>query len=207
MARRALRARQRESGAGPAPRVVPPASIRARAAAFVMDTVVTIALVGFIIGAVPWPLSGLLSIAAVTLMFAVAWTGPVGQSSGQRFLRLQVIATDGESLSFGRALLRLFALVGGTLLFFIGPASALADERRQAWHDKVARSYVIGLESFGESIRELDRAMVDRSDYRPRPLVVTPRKPLPLVVVFLVAAVPSAIVGLVIAFARLLSGA
>jgi hypothetical protein len=56
--------------------------------------------------------------------------------------------------------LRLFALFGGTLLFFLGPASALGDERRQAWHDKVARSYVIGLETFGESMRELDRAMV-----------------------------------------------
>jgi uncharacterized RDD family membrane protein YckC len=78
---------------------VPPAGIPARAAAFVMEIFVTIALVGFIIGAVPWPLSGLFSIAGVTLMFAIAWTGPVGQSSGQRFLRFQVIGTDGESLS------------------------------------------------------------------------------------------------------------
>jgi uncharacterized RDD family membrane protein YckC len=205
MARRAFRARQRKSGAGQGPRVVPPASIRARAAAFVSDIFVSSVLVGSIIGAVPWPLSGLFSVAGVTLMFVMLWTGPVGQSYGQRFLRLQVIGTDGDSLGFGRALLRFVALVGGTLLFFVGPASALADERRQAWHDKVARSYVVGLESFDESIRDLDRAMVDRSEWRPRPIVVTPQKALPLIVVLLVAAVPSSIVIGVVMLVRILA--
>jgi uncharacterized RDD family membrane protein YckC len=192
------------------PRVVPPAGFVRRVVAFAIDIVFVGALVGFLIGAIPWPLSGFVAAFAIVFVFVLGWTQPLGRSFGGGSMGLQVIGEDGESLGAGRALLRLLVLLAGTLCFFLGPASALLDPRRQAWHDKIAHSYVIRMKPLGETLRDLEEAIINKGTplaSRTRPLVVTPVKPLPLIVVLLVAAVPCAILYLVVAFARLLQNA
>jgi uncharacterized RDD family membrane protein YckC len=189
------------------PRVVPPAGFFRRIVAFGIDIVLMGALVGFLVGAIPWPLSGFVAAFAIVFVFVLGWTQPLGQSFGGGSMGLQVIGEDGESLGAKRALLRLAALIAGTLFFFLGPASALLDPRRQGWHDKIAHSYVIRMKPLGETLRDLEDAMINKGTPRAsqtRPLVVTPKKPLPLIVVFLAAAIPCAILYLVVAFARLL---
>ena len=165
------------------------------------------ALVGFLIGAIPWPLSGFVAIFVVVFVFVLGWTQPLGRSFGGGSLGLQVIGENGRSLGAKHALLRLAALLAGTLFFFLGPASALLDPRRQAWHDKIAHSYVIRTKPLGETFQDLEDAVINKGTHhasQTRPLVVTPVKPLPLVVMLVTAAVPCAIVYLVVAFTRLL---
>jgi uncharacterized RDD family membrane protein YckC len=191
------------------PRVVPPAGFFRRVVGFAIDIVSMGALAGFLIGAIPWPLSGFVAIFGVVLIFVLGWTQPLGRSFGASSVGLQVIGEDGQSLGAKHALLRLAALLAGTLFFFLGPASALLDPRRQAWHDKIAHSYVIRMEPLGETLRDLEEAIINKGTplaSQTRPLVVTPVKPHPLIVMLLTAAVPCAIVYLVVAFARLLQG-
>jgi uncharacterized RDD family membrane protein YckC len=188
------------------PRVVPPAGFFRRVVAFAVDIVFVGALVGFLIGAIPWPVSGFVAAFAVAFVFVLGWTQPLGRSFGGGSMGLQVVGENGESLGARRALLRLLALLAGTLCFFLGPASALLDQRRQAWHDKIAHSYVIRIKTLGETFRDLEEAIINKGTPlagRTRPLVVTPVKPLPLIVVLFVAAVPCATLCLLVAFARL----
>jgi len=189
------------------PRVVPPAGFIRRVVGFSIDIVFMGALAGFLIGAIPWPLSGLVAAFVIVLVFVLGWTQPLGRSFGAGSVGLQVIGEDGRSLGAKHALLRLAALLAGTLFFFLGPASALLDPRRQAWHDKIAHSYVIRMKPLGETLRDLEDAIINKGTPRApqtRPLVVTPVKPLPLIVMLLTAAVPCAIVCVCVAFARLL---
>ena len=206
MTHRSKAARQARRSGDLQPRVVPPAGFFRRVVAFAIDIVFAGALVGFLIGAIPWPLSGFVAAFAIMFVFVLGWTQPLGRSFGGGSMRLQVIGEDGESLGAVRALSRLVALLAGTLCFFLGPASALLDPRRQAWHDKIAHSYVIRMKPLGETFRDLEETIINKGTplaSRTRPLVVTPVKPLPLIVVLLVAAAPCAIVYAVIAFARL----
>jgi uncharacterized RDD family membrane protein YckC len=201
------RTRQAHGQSRQRPRVVPPAGFIRRVAGFAIDIVFVGALAGFLIGAIPWPLSGLVTVSVIVLVFVLGWTQPLGRSFGGGSVGLQVIGEDGRSLGAKDALLRLAALFVGTLFFFLGPASALLDPRRQAWHDKIAHSYVVRTKPLGETLRDLEEAIINKGTPRAsqtRPLVVTPVKPLPPIVMFLTAAVPCAIVYLLIAFARLL---
>lgn len=67
-----------------------------------------------------------------------------GYTPGQGMLGLRVICTDGQPhLSLGRAVLRLIGFWIAALPLFLGFIWILFDNRRQGWHDKIARTYVI----------------------------------------------------------------
>jgi uncharacterized RDD family membrane protein YckC len=72
-----------------------------------------------------------------------------GQTLGKMFMRIRVIKTDGSALTTPDALLR----YGGYLINFIpflmgmGWFWALVDRRRQGWHDKLARTIVVMVDS------------------------------------------------------------
>ncbi|HXQ61710.1 MAG TPA: RDD family protein [Acidimicrobiales bacterium] len=72
-----------------------------------------------------------------------------GQTVGKMAVGIAVRDIDtGGAVGAGRALLRrfvFFALYFGLILFVLNALSPLWDRRRQAWHDKVARSCVVGL--------------------------------------------------------------
>jgi uncharacterized RDD family membrane protein YckC len=85
------------------------------------------------------------SLNAVTVVFAYAfifWL-MTGQTPGMMLLGLRVISVDGGHLTFWRIFLRLIGYVISTAFFFLGFAWILIDDRRQGWHDKLARTYVV----------------------------------------------------------------
>jgi uncharacterized RDD family membrane protein YckC len=75
--------------------------------------------------------------------------GRRGQTVGKMALGIAVRDIDtGGAVGAGRALLRRFIFVAtyfGLILFVLNALSPLWDRRRQAWHDKVARTCVVSL--------------------------------------------------------------
>jgi uncharacterized RDD family membrane protein YckC len=75
--------------------------------------------------------------------FAWFWSAS-GQTPGDRVLGLRVLsARTGEPIAFGRAVLRVFALVLSALPFCLGFVMILFDDRRRALHDRLVKTVVI----------------------------------------------------------------
>jgi uncharacterized RDD family membrane protein YckC len=71
-----------------------------------------------------------------------SWTKS-GQTLGKSVLNIKVIGADGASLSWGQAFLRYIGYIVSGLIFSIGFIWVSFDQKRQGWHDKIARTYVI----------------------------------------------------------------
>jgi uncharacterized RDD family membrane protein YckC len=97
------------------------------------DTVMTVlTVIGAVIGAL-WTIG----------YFAWFWSAS-GQTPGDRVLGLRVLrAPTGTPVSFGRGVLRVFALVLSALPFCLGFALILVDDRRRALHDHLVGTVVV----------------------------------------------------------------
>lgn len=66
-----------------------------------------------------------------------------GRTPGQMLMGLSVIRTNGEPVRFRAALRRGLAFWVSVLALFLGCLWVLVDDRRQAWHDKFAETFVV----------------------------------------------------------------
>lgn len=84
----------------------------------------------------------------LALLFQMAYYtlfwGLFGWSPGKRVVGLRVVRTDGSRVGVRRALLRAVAYFISGLLGGLGFLWAIFDQNSQAWHDKIADTYVIG---------------------------------------------------------------
>ncbi len=82
---------------------------------------------------------------ATTIVIAYAFIFWIltGQTPGMMLMGLRVVSTDGGHVTFWRAVLRLLGYIISITLFFIGFFWVLGDDRRQGWHDKLAKTYVV----------------------------------------------------------------
>ena len=65
------------------------------------------------------------------------------QTVGKALMGLRVLGQDGRRLTFSQALIRALSYYISGLALFIGFLWVLVDDRRQAWHDKLARTLVV----------------------------------------------------------------
>ena len=88
----------------------------------------------------------LLTIAGGFLTFGIysiaAWL-LVGKTVGKALMGLRVLGQDGRGLTFSQALIRALGYYVSGLALFIGFLWVLVDDRRQTWHDKLARTIVV----------------------------------------------------------------
>lgn len=77
-----------------------------------------------------------------TILYYVFFWTIIGQTLGMVLLGLRVVTVEGRRLTVWRALLRFIGYMIAALPFFLGFAWILVDDRRQGWHDKLARTYV-----------------------------------------------------------------
>jgi len=84
-----------------------------------------------------------LNAATVIIAYAFIFWILTGQTPGMMLLGLRVVSTDGGHVTFWRAVLRLLGYIISIMLLFIGFFWVLADDRRQGWHDKLAKTYVV----------------------------------------------------------------
>ncbi len=109
------------------------------------------------------PLSAIIFITLVTVLYHMVFLALVGQTPGKALLGLRVVTLDGKRLGYGRSFLRLVCYLVSGFPLYLGFLWVILDDRRQAWHDKLAGTCVIYTwaarqdENFlAEEIQELD---------------------------------------------------
>lgn len=68
---------------------------------------------------------------------------PMRGSIGKKLCKLAVVDADGRRLSVLKALIRNFGKLLSSIVFGVGYLAILWDDHKQAWHDKMAKTYVI----------------------------------------------------------------
>lgn len=66
-----------------------------------------------------------------------------GQTPGKMLLGLRIVRTNGQPLSFGRALLRFVGYLISGIALGLGYLWIVVDGRKQGWHDKIAGTFVV----------------------------------------------------------------
>jgi len=94
------------------------------------------------------------------LCYAIRWSGVVagslfayayplffwtvtGQTPGNALLGLRIVRLDGRPMSLMTSLLRLAGFHLSMVMMGLGFLAMLGDDKRQGWHDKIARTCVI----------------------------------------------------------------
>lgn len=77
------------------------------------------------------------------LYFTLAWTVTSGKSIGKGLMGLRIVPLNGKRLTFLWAVWRYFGFWISVFALGLGILWILASDRRQGWHDKMARTCVI----------------------------------------------------------------
>ncbi len=78
----------------------------------------------------------------VTVLYDIGFWLLAGQTPGKRAMGVRIVRTDGERVNLGNAVRREIGYVISAILF-LGYLWVLVDNRRQAFHDKLAGTLVI----------------------------------------------------------------
>ena len=74
--------------------------------------------------------------------FILFWTA-IGQTPGKILLGVRIVGRNGQRISFLQAIIRYLGYLLSILALFAGFGWILIDNRRQGWHDKLARTFVV----------------------------------------------------------------
>jgi uncharacterized RDD family membrane protein YckC len=116
---------------------MPKAMFRDRLAAFVLDLVLMVIVIN-ILRADPDEM-----FIPIMLAYHVGFWTWKQTTVGGIICQLRIVRVDGAPLSFADALVRGLASIFSLAVFFIGALWILRDPDSQAWHDKVAGTYVV----------------------------------------------------------------
>ena len=134
------------------------ASFGTRFAAFIIDIIVMAlirVMLSFLLsmlqifdpmqieGFLPDPMFLVLDIAVMVPYHWYFWTRQHGQTPGKRIMNIRIIKTNGAPISDMDALVRISGYYIGQLTLFLGYLWAAFDANNQAWHDKMANTYVV----------------------------------------------------------------
>lgn len=119
---------------------LPHASFRDRLAAFVLDVILVSVAVGVLELAGP---GGDRRFLLLLLAYHVGFWTWKGTTVGGIILQLRLVRVNGEPLRFVDALVRGLSSILSLVVVGLGALWILFDPERQAWHDKVAATYVV----------------------------------------------------------------
>lgn len=125
------------------------ASIGNRFLAALIDDVILL-VISFVVAMLLLPFltdmtSLLVGIALNAGYYSYFWTQREGQTPGKRVMNIRVIKADGTPMTVQDALLRVFGYYVGRITLGLGYIWAAFDARNQAWHDKMANTFVVAL--------------------------------------------------------------
>jgi uncharacterized RDD family membrane protein YckC len=113
----------------------PRALFRDRLAAFLLDVVIVgVPVLLFDGGPTFFPL---------LLIYMIAFWTWKQTTPGGAINQIRLVRSDGTALSFADALVRALAGIFSLAVFALGALWILRDPERQAWHDKIAGTYVV----------------------------------------------------------------
>lgn len=119
----------------------PRALFRDRLAAFIVD-VFTVFVVTVVLEAMGF-VDGPPAFFALLLIYHIVFWSLKQTTLGGIVCQIRLVRTDGTPLTFADALIRGLSGVVSLLVFGLGGLWILRDPERQAWHDKIAGTYVV----------------------------------------------------------------
>ncbi len=78
----------------------------------------------------------------IGLYFVMLWA-LTGRTIGKWFMGLKIIDADGNPPTIGRSIVRFLGYGLSALAFWVGYAWVIIDDERQAWHDHMAKTWVV----------------------------------------------------------------
>ena len=66
-----------------------------------------------------------------------------GATIGKMIMKIKVVKENGKKLTYNDAILREFASYLSGAVFMLGYLNVLIDPKKQAWHDKIAKTLVV----------------------------------------------------------------
>lgn len=100
----------------------------------------------------PLPLVNFVAFAIPVIYHWYFWTRRDGQTPGKFALGIRVIKADGGIMSDTDAFIRAVGYHISGLLFGLGYIWAFFDKKNQTWHDKMARTYVVRVDTQRKTI-------------------------------------------------------
>lgn len=79
----------------------------------------------------------------ISLAYSIGLIGWKGQTVGMMALRIKVVLTTGQPVDYGRAALRWVGSIISGMVLCLGYLWIAWDPDKQAWHDKIAGTYVV----------------------------------------------------------------
>lgn len=70
------------------------------------------------------------------------WTKS-GQTPGKMIMKIKVVSVEGNLLTMGGAVMRVIGYFVSSFVCMLGYLWPLFDKDQQAWHDKIAKTYVV----------------------------------------------------------------
>jgi uncharacterized RDD family membrane protein YckC len=86
---------------------------------------------------------------AISAIYNTAFVGFYGKTPGKMLFRLKIIKTSGDNVNFIDAFIRYLATILSQIILFAGYLMVIWDKRKQALHDKIAKTYVVIEETIG----------------------------------------------------------
>jgi len=136
-----------------------------RAAAFIIDQIVILValfVIVFVFALLGLNVEGLdnLLYYLISIVYGAVLIWKYGVTLGKKLLKLRVVNTSYQKVSLGRAILResIGKFLSG-ILFGWGYFTSLIDKRKQTWHDKIAKTYVVSVTPQGEMIPTVEEVV------------------------------------------------
>jgi hypothetical protein len=98
--------------------------------------------------------------------YIVAWSRS-GQTIAKTTLGIKVVGPDGQPPSGGQAVLRYVGYLVSAVVVSLGFIWILFDSKRQGWHDKIAKTYVV---YFDEEFSDINAVKLVPADSNPSKL-------------------------------------
>jgi uncharacterized RDD family membrane protein YckC len=102
-----------------------------------------------------------------SIAYYVAGWANSGQTVGKGTLGLKVVGPDGQPPSGGQAVLRYVGYLVSAIVVSLGFVWILFDRKRQGWHDKLAKTYVVYSD---EEFSDVNAVKLVPSDDKPNKL-------------------------------------
>lgn len=77
------------------------------------------------------------------LYFLYFWIKQNGQTIGNKVMKIRVIREDGHSIDITTGIIRYIGLIISFLPFGLGVLWVAWDNKKQGWHDKIAKTVVV----------------------------------------------------------------
>lgn len=79
----------------------------------------------------------------IGLGYSVWMLGTYGQTVGMMILKIKILKESDSKITYKDAILRYFASILSAIALFLGYLWMIWDEKKQTWHDHIAKTVVV----------------------------------------------------------------